>query len=69
MRTTLVALLVLVVVARAEDSLAAALTALRVAPAKDSDAAVQAVLALKPERAAVLNALRKPLAVVATKAG
>ena len=69
MRSILAVLLILAVVARAEDKLEDALSALRAAPADGREAAVQAVLSLKPDRAAVLTALRKPLVAPATQAG
>ncbi|MHC4952886.1 MAG: PDZ domain-containing protein [Planctomycetota bacterium] len=68
MRATLVALLLAGSVS-AEESLDAALLRLRTAPPAQTEKAVAAVVALKPERAAVLTRLKKPFEVESAHQG
>jgi len=69
MRATLVCVLCLLGPVTAEEALDAALLKLRTAPRAETDATIEALLASKPDRAAVLTRLGKPFGVAAGKAG
>jgi|GEM_PF-1863528 len=69
MRATAVFLLFVLGPVCADDALESALSRLRTASPKETAGAVKAVLAAKPDRAAVLARLQKPFAVAATEAG